>query len=367
VPSEALALERIALALRQADGEPWQGASAVPASGGQARLTLTLRNRGTLPLHRLAGRIEGDTLAGKAVEFPIGRLAAGATIAAPIVLPLPTRLAAGAHPFTLVVQDGRGARQLDATLLLPLRPRPHPRIGLELTLYEDGSAGSRGNGDGRAQPGETLALRVRLTNEGPGHLGEGRVWLHGEGASGLDLLEAWDGIAALPAGGTGIAHLRFTLPAQAPPRSQELTVNLIGDGNDGSPDLELSGNFSLVPGRALPTATLRAPRLALETPPLRQHAPRLRIVGSVGDDEGVQEVQGYLNGHKVFYLAGRDSGQGALPRSLPVAVEVALAPGGNLLEVVARDAPGLRTSQAYRIWRDDGRAVMMPGAGAAYP
>ena len=43
--------------------------------------------------------------------------------------------------------------------------QPGPRFSFTAEMHDDGDWESQGNGDGRVDPGETHAIRIRLNNE----------------------------------------------------------------------------------------------------------------------------------------------------------------------------------------------------------
>lgn len=134
--------------------------------GKPTPVTLTVRNTGSEAVHRLSALLKTEEMGHR--EFVIGKVAAGETRSWTV----PFRPALFAAPQVIgaevvFMHDG-------ATAIPPVKTRlslgavPQPQFAFAWQLLDDGTDGSRGNGDGLAQPGEQIALQVRVRNVGDG-------------------------------------------------------------------------------------------------------------------------------------------------------------------------------------------------------
>lgn len=135
----------------------------VVEQGDSVTLTITLRNHGAVDAPAVRGRLQsadpGVTVGAATVQY--GTIPAGQTVTAG---PYPLRVTGGVEdghvvPLELLVESG------DSTWLRPLSLLVHAGVPSVAQVVIDDSWG---NGNGRAEPGETIALEARLTNTGSG-------------------------------------------------------------------------------------------------------------------------------------------------------------------------------------------------------
>jgi carboxyl-terminal processing protease len=348
-------LLRVALELRRegsAHWEPLAEGAGVPG-GARMRLQFTLRNAGALPLHRVLGVLESEAPYLNQRELPVGLLPAGETAQAVLEVTLPAELAQGLEPLRLRIYDGQRRLHYRATVLLPQLQAPQARLRLSLAVFDDGTGGSQGNGDGRAQPGEVLALRVRLHNSGRGPSGTGRYWLSEETGAPLQLLQAWRAFGSLAPGTETADFLRLALGGVHTPVPLALRLNLMSDRLAAQ---ELSWRLPIPLGQPLPRVLLQAPQLELAVPPGPLAQPRVVLRGTTHDERGLRDVVIYRNGRKVHYAATPDG-----PRDHALRLELPLEPGRNLVRVVARDRDGLTSAREALLWRGQGSGFPIGG------
>ncbi len=101
-----------------------------------------------------------------------------------------------------------------------------------VTIVDDGAAGSIGNGDGRFDAGETVAVFARFRDTGVGGAFNCVATLGG-GADGLTILDGTVAVGDVPSGGTKTAEEPFLLSADAAlpdGLSAEFSVTVTADG-----------------------------------------------------------------------------------------------------------------------------------------
>jgi|GEM_PF-1175670 len=321
----------------------------IPVPTGTAlRLRFTLRNAGALPLHRVLGISRSAAPCLNGLELPVGRIDPGQTVQVDATVALPTVLPQGLEPMQFRIYDGQRQLQYRATLLIPFANSPQARLKLALAVFDDGTGGSRGNGDGRAQPGELLALRVRLHNGGHGASGTGRFWLSANASDTIRLVRPWRPFLSVRPGGTEEDFLLFSVSAVPGPLAFQL--NLLSDGLTAQ---ELSWPFHLRLARPLPSLRLEAPRVELSVPDAAVADSQVTLSGTLRDETALRDVTVFRNGRKVIYQTTPDTA-----RQFPLHLQVPLQPGRNLVRVVARDRNGLVGSRSYLLWQ---------GSGAGFP
>ena len=110
----------------------------------------------------------------------------------------------------------------------------------------------------------------------------------------------------------------------------------------------LEEELLLRPGQPLEESWRRPPTIDVTRAP-EQVSSDAVLSGMVRDDTGVRDVVIFHGDQKVFYRRGVDE------TLVPFTVEPSLAPGDNLLVVLARDAQGLTATHSVAIWNPETR------------
>ena len=138
--------------------------------GHTSDVTLTVTNTGDEPIYRLRavtqGESGGDFFHGR--EYVFGKLAQGETR----TFSVKAKPAMWLHARTEEVKwhffaDG-AVPPPPFVSRLRIKDVPHPRFAFAWQVVDDGTGGSRGNGDGLLQPGEEIDLVVSIKNTGTG-------------------------------------------------------------------------------------------------------------------------------------------------------------------------------------------------------
>jgi hypothetical protein len=107
----------------------------------------------------------------------------------------------------------------------------------------------------------------------------------------------------------------------------------------------------------LPSEPLRQSSVSIDVGklPLTHRQDRIRIKGIVSGRDGVMDARIFANERKVFYRRASPS-----PAALPLEADAPLAPGINVLRVIARDRNGVTSSRIFIIRRDGTQGEPLP-------
>jgi len=159
--------------------------------GARTNVTLRVTNDGSQPLYRLRAVTQGDFFKGR--EYLYGRIDPGETrsytVAANPALWLNARTEEVSWHF---YSEGASVRETFVGRL-QISEAPKPRFAYSWAVIDDGSAGSKGNGDGLLQSGETIELLVTVKNIGEG--ATSGIWRSEQGLLGPDDDADGDGMA----------------------------------------------------------------------------------------------------------------------------------------------------------------------------
>jgi hypothetical protein len=314
---------------------------AGPAKAGTTvTLKLTVSNRGSQPIHRLHGRTDAASYVFHERELIVGLVKPGETRSVSIQVKIPPHLRSSIQPVKVVLlsPDLSRPKRLRARVAIGGRPRPH--FSLTYRLHDD----VKGNGDGRPEPGETIRLRVRIRNSGPGVLDEGVVALRNLSGRGVNVQKGRFGVKKLLPGKSRDVDLTFRVEPtfRKPVIKLELSVfdSKLRASLQGHVKLPLSPKTSTAPGLV---GEISPPKIQITRAPLAVDAAtkHIDITGSATDETQVRdlfvEVTNYdakQVRHKAYYVAAP---RGKSTRVLPFKVRVPLWPGVNRILVVARE------------------------------
>ena len=350
------------------------GADGVLKAGEEEDIALEVTNHGAAPVYQLSAVVTSDNAWLDHREFYFGKLNPGESRRFVQRVSLPDGYGSEVTPVTITFRDP-SHDQLDAeTELLHTEGRALPRFKYSVTLHDDGTEGSKGDGDGAPEVGETVVLSVAVTNVGDGPSREAFVRLRNRSGKAIDLKRASgelgapltkDGKACTPdtegclramaPGETITENLSFELRA-APtegPWKLELTT-----GDNRAYDyaavqrggfysyFQLTDDLALTPGKKFAPVEREPPRIEItRRPGVEVNAADFVVSGKVTDAHGLRDVMVFHGDKKVFYQGG---GEGV--SSLPFSVDGLLDPGTSLFVVLARDEAGMSSSAAFSTW-----------------
>jgi carboxyl-terminal processing protease len=142
------------------------GADQTLRAGGTFELEVTVENQGQEPVRRLrAWTDSSDNAVLARHEFLFGAVNPGQKRSWKVPVWLPLNLSSRRDAVTVRLQDDSGMLSPSVTAELNLVESPRPTFALRWQVEDRCTAC---NGDGRVHPGETVNLRVDLTNTGAG-------------------------------------------------------------------------------------------------------------------------------------------------------------------------------------------------------
>ncbi len=145
------------------------GISFVPAevtAGEKLEVHVSISNEGETPAFQVRAETESELAVLDAMEFLFGRVDPGETVSATRTVRPPVNLFSLAEPVRLKVYQDAEVPVVEVEHPVRVGARPRSRFAYSLVVVDDGSGLSRGNGDGRIQPGEDIDLLLILRNIG---------------------------------------------------------------------------------------------------------------------------------------------------------------------------------------------------------
>jgi len=273
------------------------------AAGEDFEVKATVRNAGTRPVHRLRGVLDSEHPALEGREFMFGRVEPGESrswsVKSHVALDSPPR----GDWLRLVLSTDEGILEAGAERPVETRAAPRPSFTYSTSIDDR----KRGDGDGRLERGEAVALSVWVGNDGQGPAQDVVVRLESGARENLFLERGTDRLGAVEPGQTGLGRLEFRVSEEA---EDELPLKLtIYDPATGA---WLEDQFDLVArdddGRSARPSEVKAVRITDETP-MRAEA-RADAATLVRVKSGHLPVLGEVDGWFAVEVGG---GRGFIP------------------------------------------------------
>ncbi len=125
-----------------------------------------MTNAGDVPAYRVRAETESEVGVLDTTEFLFGRIDPGQTVNRTRSITVPAALYSLAEPVSVKVFQNVDAPATETRASVHIAARPTPQFAYTLTVVDDGSGLSRGNGDGRIQPGEDIDVLLVARNIG---------------------------------------------------------------------------------------------------------------------------------------------------------------------------------------------------------
>ena len=344
--SEAMALQNINWSLpAEAEMAPEVSArlQVQHRSPAALELLLTVRNDSPHPVHRVVGVLHSPLETIDQRQWGVGRIPGGGTRDLTLTLTLPRHEPAYTAPIRLKLLDHSGKKIGEAhTLVFPV-PTRKLALGLSMDFYDDGNFGSVGNGNGQPDPGEILALELRVENTAEQTLGSFTAELHDRTGT-VRIHRGHVKWEALNSGQAVTETLRLAVP-DTEWSDEPLRLFL---RSPAFPDTQVTWQFSLSELAGLGKAEVPAFEVLAVDHGLEAQGSGRRWLRFVPKHRAqIEDTVVFLNGRKVQYQLYETS-ENAEPET---AVELEVKPGLNRLEVLLRGKSGLSLRRTLRFWQ----------------
>ncbi|MCB9765163.1 MAG: PDZ domain-containing protein [Alphaproteobacteria bacterium] len=332
-------------------------------------IQLKVKNTGDAPVYQVLAVADSgfEWLGGS--EFFFGRIDPGETRAWPRRVTLPEGYPDEVGKVSFTLMDGSRQELATDELLVRTIGQQLPRFAWDWTLTDRGVEGTHGDGDGIAEPGETVALKVNVTNLGPGPTGEAFAKLKNRAGRDLDLQVGVAELGEMAVNESRDAVFLFKVLGSEPSLDVELRV---GDQDRYDYAAIWQGGFydhflqsvelSVPVGKPMEPGRRVTPSLEItRAPALMEQTEHAVLSGMARAESGVRDVLVYhkSDAHegKVFYQGGVGEAQ-----ALPFSAEITLDPGENTLVVLVRGQDGLSQLRSVNVWYDETGSARMAAA-----
>jgi len=323
----------------------------------QVQLKVKLRNTSELSGQRLLVVTKSGNVLLDGLEFPLGLLGPDAEVEKTIKVNYFAGMMEETEPLELVLFDHNLQKLKSVRLQLNFSPKRIPSFRLAMKIYDNGEFGSQGNGDGKVQSGEIIALAFKLANKSRKTVPELLLKIRGT------------------EGSFRVNRGKLMLKNLEPDQEQTdyfLFQSLKGTGTLGKINLEMIDTKSGTPKivhrwnlqHTLPQQMVVTPKFSgLKWQDLdgntvlgETELQSVILSGKVSNAADVRDVFVHLNDEKVFYSANLNSNADS-PDQQPDTEEflfstlLELLPGKNQISVFSRNRYGFTAERRLRILR----------------
>jgi carboxyl-terminal processing protease len=323
---------------------------------GEEVVQLEITNRSDAPVYQVMAISESSIEWLDQQEFFFGRIEPGETLSWPRRVRLPEGYRDEVGEVAFKVRDLGGEVLAEKRQLVRTVGHPLPQFQYELSVVDAGVAGTTGDGDGVAEPGEVVALQLTITNVGDGPSAETFAKLKNRSGRDLDLQIGTLEFGAIAAGESNTEDFLFEVRGEEGPLLADLTI---GDNSTYDYAGVIRGGFyeffaqteelEIPVGAAMEGVHRTPPAVELSRAPgLLVDGSRAVLSGAVRDDDGMRDVIIYHGDEKIYYQGGQIG-----VTAMPFTAEATLNPGQNLFVVLARDEQGMTSLRSVVVWYDD--------------
>ena len=316
-------------------------------------VSVTVTNSGDEDVHQVLAVAKSELGFMDGEEFYFGRLAAGESRTWERTLRGVDGQTERVSEVAFQIQNAQGGSLGETSERLRVAGTKLPAFAFEVRTRDSGE-GCEGNGDGKADRGETVCLDVTVRNVGEGDSPEVFARLRNRAGRDLDLEVGAVEFGAVASGGEASGTFRFKLRGEKSTLPVELTI---GDNQRYDFNGVMRGGFYdyFVQTREFDVVVGEASEFAVSPPKIEVTREPDTVVGRsqavlsgvVEDEQGLEDVIVFHGEDKVFYQGG-----GSAIRSVPFTVDLQLEEGENLLVILSRDSDGLTDIQSLNVFFD---------------
>ncbi len=336
----------VTISLEDEKGRPRKGFSA----GESGFLRVTVENRGNVPFDRLVGVTKSEDPLFANLEFPFGKVGPSEKREWKRALKIPDLVKRRNIPVELEFHEQFNRIPQTLKINLEVEEPPLPVFEYRYRIVDNGSRGTRGNGNGKMERGETVGLLFQIKNSGEGKSQAPVVNLKKVEGEEVFIEKGRQELEPLLPSGEEEALMRFRIPAKGKMEKVVFDLN-IQDTHLGK---ELSDHLviplSQDPSSPPPGVFQTPPKILTDPkdPPLKSEG-SYTLRGRVTDDHQVKYLVVFVGGEKVFYQQPATSGES---KSLDFKIILPLKKGINLVTLEAEDDRALTTRKEWVLWRE---------------
>lgn len=305
--------------------------------GTEAIWKLKVTNQSEADLYRVIGVVKSENPIINQKEFIFGYLPHGDTRGASVNIKVPDDFSDFDEPTQIEIHAANTSSTYKITKPMMFVEKPKPHLGYSYTLTDDGSLGSKGNGNGLPEKGETLVLNLSIFNQGQIDAQDVLANLKNSEGTEIIIKEGRATIGKLESGQEKKTHLSFAIPSHVSKDEIKIDLGIMDKKSKAG-----LGDSITLPLGGIKTIKIDPPFGNKQLPPVVQLKERilssdqkiLKLTGQAIDENALEDVMIFIGGKKVYYQA---SPNGQKNKILDFTADIPLDSGANFISIQARD------------------------------
>lgn len=333
IPEQGTLKSNVWLEIKSTSGkkEIWSRHEGPISANSEIRMYLVAENTGKIPIAKLMAITASENEVFNDRQFAFGKLDPGKSKKWFI----PIKIAEASHSrnnlIKLVFTDQQKRTIHTDAIALIIKETDRPLFQYNVTSYENGSFQSTGNGNNILEAGESIAVKIDVTNSGEGKSGPLTVLLrNGEGKK-IFLKKGRQSLESLKPRESKTAFFEFELKDTPQDKNLDFSLNIL----DGTfPLSSVNQKIKLPLHKTLQAASNTPPLIQLNSEQLLSTASVFELTGRINDPQGVKDMYVFQNKKKIYYknFIKREN-----QKKVQFTLKLNLEDKNSLVVIVARD------------------------------
>lgn len=269
---------------------------AIPADS-EIRIHLEAKNVGTARISKLLAVSESENELFDDRQFAFGKLDPGKLMSWYVPVTISESAPSRNDKVSFSFADEYKREIHEAFMTVQTEQKPIPEFEYSISILDNNESDSKGNGNGIIEVGESITVKVDITNKGKGSSGALTLLLkNGEGKN-VFLNVGRQSIDQLALGDTSSAYFQFDFKKYPSDEDLDFSLDIIDSVFSIS---SLNQKIKLPLSRRITTITNRPPSIEISAP-LTSGKNQFLMEGAIIDQSGVKDVYIFNNKKKIFY------------------------------------------------------------------
>jgi carboxyl-terminal processing protease len=322
-----------------------QGNSIVQraSAGEDAKLVLSVTNRGKKSLHKLIGIIESENPLLDEKEFVFGKVAPGQTASRELKIKLPHSVNNRNIPFEVHFKRGTTLTKLTYSSALKVSELERPRFSFKYHLGKPKTVGA----PHPLPRGKSVPLNVKIKNVGKGSTKEANIYISNKkNINGLFIEKGRVNLEKIKPGETKNATFSFRItPAMT---TSTFVLELVLGDRDLLEFVTTDLNITLQSGSISPQPGIwyEGPKIELANKsfPIITSSDKATLKGKITDDTAIKDFYIFVGENKVAYRSNPHEST-----TLDFVETFKIEKGNNNISIIARDINNLSSRRSVVI------------------
>lgn len=316
-------------------------------AGKKIKVRLTVKNDGDAAFHQLLAQTNSETYLFKNKEFVFGKIPPGESRSWEVEIEVPDSFLQKKDKVLFHFTEANQLVPEDFQTYLEVQSLKSPQFSFQYDLYDDGRKGSRGNGNGKIEVGEKIALDFKVSNIGQGDAKDLVLNLKNSEGDLIFLNKGREKIGELKANSNTQATLVFSINQEFQKKDLELEYFI----TDPKMVSSLSGKLKFQIGgnkiEPAPKQAHHAPKIHLDALPSSLKASKFKLQGEITDDGDIKDISVFLGENKIYLKSFQsDDKHHSAPFSALLDLE---KDKNNLITILVRDHENLANRESFYI------------------